>query len=654
MPDSFLEVIETISEDERFAEWELGAGDDRYRELRRGSVVLVLAAPELWRDPAACRPHWVRARSGNYTLILVGTAEQVEDAGADVHGDEVASWGVLIVPSTTRRLAVELESIYGAHRFRLELADRELTIERARYERDLLIDVGRFLSQERDIAALLQRILTKARAVTGADAGSIYIVEGDDDDPANRTLHFVASQNDSRTIKSRGFTMPVAPTSIVGACVLSGDVINIEDLYALDPPGTGNNPWGFIHDRSWDQQIAYETRSMLTVPMISARNQVIGVVQLINKRARGVLKLVRAEDFSTSVLPFDSVSINYADTLASQAGIALENALLYNEVQTLFEGFVHASVLAIEARDPTTSGHSERVAHLTVGLAEAADRADAPAYADIRYSPDEMKQIEYAALLHDFGKVGVREHVLVKAKKLYPYERDLIEARFQFIRKCVEAEALEAKVRYVMEASRGEWEEAAAAMEREARERLEELDEFISFILKANEPTVLEKGGFERLADIAERFYIDPTGEKRPYLTLEEVAALQIARGSLTEEERAEIESHVVHSYNFLKQIPWGRTFRDVPEIAGSHHEKLDGSGYPLGLEAHEIPTPTKMMTIADIFDALTASDRPYKRAVPLEMALDILKSEVDRGKLDSDLFKLFVDAKVYSLVSTT
>ena len=316
-----------------------------------------------------------------------------------------------------------------------------------------------------------------------------------------------------------------------------------------------------------------------------------------------------------------------------------------------FEGFVHASVTAIESRDPTTSGHSERVADLTVGLAKVADKADEPAFRDIRFSLDDLKQIEYAALLHDFGKVGVREHVLVKAKKLYPYEKELIEARFNYIGKCIEAEGLKVTVENLLASSREAMEKSTGGLSPEFRSRLEELDAFVGFILKANEPSVLEEGGFERLADIAKKSYLDAGGETQPYLTECEVAALQIARGSLTQPERQEIESHVVHSYNFLKQIPWGRTFRDVPEIAGAHHEKLDGSGYPLGLSSAEIPTPTKMMTIADIFDALTASDRPYKRAVPTEMALNILGSEVKRGKLDNDLYQLFVDSKVWRIV---
>ena len=174
----------------------------------------------------------------------------------------------------------------------------------------------------------------------------------------------------------------------------------------------------------------------------------------------------------------------------------------------------------------------------------------------------------------------------------------------------------------------------------------------MKFILEANEPTILERGGFERVADIAARTYLDGGGELRPYLTPEEVAALQILRGSLTNEEREEIESHVVHTYHFLQQIPWGRMFRRIPEIAGAHHEKLDGSGYPRGLTGPHIPTPAKMMTISDIYDALTASDRPYKKAMPCDRALAILDSEVQKGRLDSELFRVFIEAQVYELES--
>ena len=482
--------------------------------------------------------------------------------------------------------------------------------------------------------------------MTGADAGSIYKVHEDDSDPPRRELEFIESQNDSVLMESRRGRFPVSPSSIAGACVLAADTIEIPDLYALDAPGTGNNPRGFVHDRSFDLAQKYQTRSMITVPMISARNHVIGVIQLINKRARGAAKLTEPADFDSKVLPFDHVSTKFATTLASQAGIVLENVLLYQEVTKLFEGFVDASVTAIEARDPTTSGHSKRVANLTAHLAEKADGR----YGDFRLLPDDLQQIEYAALLHDFGKVGVREPVLVKAKKLYEHDRALVEARFDYIRKAMENERNERKLRYLLEASRAEVAAELEAVDREAEAKLKEVDDIVAFVLQANQPTVLEQGGFERIADIAARTFFGPDGTQRPYLTQDEALALQIMRGSLTEDERKEIESHVSHTYNFLRQIPWGKTLRRVPDIAGSHHEKLDGTGYPKGIKASEIPPAAKMMSISDIYDALTASDRPYKKAVPIPKALDIIKSEVDRNKLDAVLFDMFVGAKIWEL----
>ena len=660
MPGVLLEtrdqLLSALGSDPRLADWASKGHGPGYLELARGPVILVLAWPELWRDRARVEPHLTRARSGNYSLVVVGGAEELAAGRVDELADGAVRLTPLVVPTAPGALALALRSIAEADRRTLERAEIELALERAMYEKDLLIDIGRALSQQRDRNALYNLILLRAREVTGADAGTIYEVRKDEvanldnSDPEDRKIHFVESQNDSIAIKSQGLPgpMPISPKSIVGACVLAGEVINIPDLYALDEPGSGTNPWGVTHDRTFDLQRGYQTRSMLTVPMISARNQVIGVIQLINKRARGALKLTEPADFDTKVLPFDFVSSRFAFTLASQAGIALENALLYQEVTQLFDGFVKASVTAIEARDPTTSGHSERVAELTVTLAKVADRVDTGEYAGFRLSFDDEKQIRYAALLHDFGKVGVREHVLVKAKKLYEHDRALVEARFDYIRKALENERNERKLRYLLEASRAEVAAQLDAVDREAELRLKEVDEIVSFVLQANQPTVLEQGGFERIADIATRTFVGSDGRPRPYLTQEEATALQIMRGSLTEDERREIESHVTHTYNFLRTIPWGTTFGKVPEIAGAHHEKLDGTGYPKGITGEKIPPGAKMMTISDIYDALTASDRPYKKAVPLDKALDIIKSEVDRNKLDVTLYKLFVEARVW------
>src|SRR6185369_17135087 len=263
--------------------------------------------------------------------------------------------------------------------------------------------------------------------------------------------------------------------------------------------------------------------------------------------------------------------------LAAQAGVCLENAILYKEITNLFEGFVDASVTAIEARDPTTSGHSRRVATLTVALAQTVDAVGEGPLRDVHFSRGDLKQIEYAGVLHDFGKVGVRENVLVKAKKLYEEDRRAIEMRFAFIRRTLEAEHVERKLRLALELGRAELGARFEEIDADLARRLAELGGAWTFILHANEPTVLEEGGLERLVEISQLQYLAPSGELRPYLERDEIAALQVRRGSLTDVERIEIESHVVHTFNFLKKIPWGRDMARVPRIAGSHHEHLYG-----------------------------------------------------------------------------
>ena len=649
------DLVNAVARDRRMIGYRVRRQGDGWIELEvvaqraRMPVLLVLAWPDVWRDAELLKPHLVRARSGNYSLIMVGTDAELEEARLDMMPAD-ADMTAVASPIGMSRLLLTLRARSEAIAQRMACATLELELERSRHENDMLISIGRALSQERDIQSLLAIILRRACEVTNADAGSIYVVEGADEEVANRKLRFAVSQNDSRTLPPAGFTMPVTASSIVGQSVLSGDRINVPDLYALAEPGTGNNPWGFIHDRSFDDKYRYQTRSVLAVPMISARAEVIGVIQLINKRAKGWITLDLPSDFESGVVPFDDVSEAYIFALASQAGIALENVLLYEEVKTLFDGFVKAAVSAIESRDPTTSGHSERVAELTVGLAKAVNRSESGHYREVRFSRDDLTQIEYAALLHDFGKVGVREHILVKAKKLYEHEREMILQRFQLIKRGYKIEGLESKVRYLTEASREHIAEHLAAIDNDILAKVTQLDDIIKFILHANEPTVLEQGGFERISEIAGKMFTDDLGNTAPFLDHDEASCLQIKRGSLTEQERLEINSHVVHSFQFLSRIPWSRTLRDVPGIAGAHHEKLDGSGYPKALRGDQIPIPARMMAISDIYDALTASDRPYKKAMPSEKALDIVGSEVKRGQLDADLFDVFVGSQVWRL----
>ncbi|MGZ3426720.1 MAG: HD domain-containing phosphohydrolase, partial [Polyangia bacterium] len=497
------------------------------------------------------------------------------------------------------------------------------------------------ISSERDIGKLLGLILERSRYVTGADAGSVYIVEGQSLNPRERTVRFMVSQNDSVAINFSEHTFPVDDKTIVGKAIISRQLINIADLAREK------------HDRRFDLSSGYQTRSMLTVPMSNQRDEVIGVIQLINRRKEGGPPRLKAPiDFDDWVVPFDKRSEELTTTLAAQAGISLENTLLYEDIRRLFEGFVNASVTAIESRDPTTSGHSQRVATLTVGLAEMVDRTDGQ-YQGVHFTPDHLKEIEYAALLHDFGKVGVREKVLVKAKKLYDDERETLLQRFDYIRKWIEADASKRKLEIFLKEGMvaAERQKLFGELDGDEKKRMAEIDDFIAFILKSNEPTVMAEGSFERLAEIAQHRYVDPRGEPRPFLTPSEMDALKLPRGSLTAQERLEIESHVVHTYNFLENIPWGRRLGAIPTIAGSHHEKLDGTGYPRGLKGEEIRIESRMMTISDIFDALTASDRPYKKAVPLEKALDILGFEVKDGKCDKELLRIFIESKVWQRV---
>ena len=541
---------------------------------------------------------------------------------------------------------------------------------RARYERDQLLEISRALSSERDINKLLGLILLKSRQITGADAGSVYVLEPADDSgdgsapsPATRSgarrrgtllditsessavLHFMLSQNDSLAVDFQEFRLKVDASSIAGKAVLSRRPINIPDSSAL----TASDKGGLVHNRSFDEKTGYQAHSMLTVPMTSAMGDVMGVIQLINKKREPGSKLQRPEDFAAQVIPFDRRAEEMALALASQAGVSLENAILYDEIRRLFEGFVDASVTAIESRDPTTSGHSRRVATLAVALAEKVDAVGEGPLAPVHFSRDELRQLEYAGVLHDFGKVGVREHVLVKAKKLYDWQLAAVSMRCRYIRKALEAEALQAKLGLSQTGTAAP--ERLAAVEQGLARRLAEVDECWRVVVAANEPTVLEGPVLARLIELAKLTYADEDGQVQPYLTGDELAALQVPRGSLTPDERLQIQSHVEHTVAFLRTIPWGRTLRRIPRIAGAHHELLDGSGYPKQMRGDAIPVEARLLTIADIFDALTAADRPYKAAVPTSRALAILESEVRAGKCDADLFRVFVEAEIWKRV---
>ncbi len=607
-------------------------------QLDGRSGTLVLAEPERLEAERSALEGWLKS-GGRLAALFVAVSE------ADVADDVLKRFpfldDLIFKPVTPGRMRLRLDRALDTIHNRRVIAQLDQALARKSEELHELNKIGVALSSERDIKKLLELILQKSREITAADAGSLYLVERGKD-PQTRTddlLRFKLTQNDSVQVPFEEFTMPLSETSIAGYVALSGQVVNVTDAYHL-PSGS---PFKF--PRSFDEKSGYRTKSMLVVPMRDHKDEVIGVVQLINKKrdAKTVLQPVAQVD--ASVIQFTSVDEELVGSLASQAAVAFENTLLIQNIRNLFESFVEASVTAVESRDPTTSGHSRRVAILTCGLAERVDASEREPFRDHSFTRDQIREIKYASLLHDFGKVGVREKVLIKGKKLYVGEWLLIKQRLAYIKRTLEAEHYRAKADQVMQ---GASRQMLDDMERAFAARLAETDAILKTITQANEPTILEEGSFRALMDLPNRSFNDMDGNRQPYLTPDEVQALSIRRGSLSEKERREIESHVTHTYRFLAEIPWTGEFARVPEIAYAHHEKLDGTGYPLKLTAVQIPIQSKMMTISDIFDALVAWDRPYKKAVPVEKALDILRDEAGHGKLDMALLSLFIDAKVY------
>lgn len=628
-----------LDEETRLREVRLDRPHPALLSVTKGDFQVIVAPVAIWECMRQVfAPYTDTFAKGVARMLLVGSSkgtalEQAVDFGLVALLPEQPSSDVFYVAIAQ---ALELMEV------KARSEHRGKSLNRYRYELAELLEIAQAITTEKEPNKLLDLILRKARFITGADAGSIYVIEGAGQDLSRCFLHFKFSQNDSVSFDSREFTMPISRRSLAGYVALERKTVRIDDVYAM-PPGT---PYGF--DRSYDSRTGYRTRSMLCAPLVSGRGEVIGVLQLINKKREPAIKLIAPEHFEQWVIPFDDRSEELLASLAAQAGISLENALLYAEIRNLFEGFVKASVDAIESRDPTTSGHSRRVAELTVGLARAIEFCTAGPYQGVIWTREELQEIEYASLLHDFGKIGVREQVLVKAKKLYPHELQRIEQRIELMLANLEIDLLTRKLRAV--------ERRASATELEALDaelvvRRAELGEAWQLIIQANEPTVLAEGDFQRIEAVGRTSLSYRNTTSAPLLSADEVAALSIPRGSLTSEEFGEIRSHVTHTKRFLSNIPWGSSLARVPTIAGAHHERLNGTGYPDRLRAEEIPLQSKMMTISDIFDALTASDRPYKRAVPLEQALSILEGEVKIGHVDSHLVHVFVAAKIWEPV---
>jgi HD-GYP domain-containing protein (c-di-GMP phosphodiesterase class II) len=586
--------------------------------LPSAGSVLVLSIPEA---------HQLLTAEPVEPFVVVLWFRQSEHADPDVL-EHAAIAGVLRADS-------QPETVYTVLQAAFRLLAVQCAEDAARMLEEVL-EVGRALASEKDLDTLLLLILTHARSLTGADGASIYTRDRDG------VLYFRLWQNASTTATANAQKTLVGEYSIAGYVARSGEPVLLDDAYAIPEPA----PYKF--NPASDRAIGYHTRSLLTLPLTNKVGDVVGVLQLINRKDRTDVLLRTREDVAQHVRPFDARSRQLAQALAGQAGVAIENSMLYADIEHLFEGFIKASVQAIESRDPTTAGHSFRVADFTERLAVAVDRSGDAGLRDLRFSRDQLREIRYAALLHDFGKVGVREDVLVKAKKLHPHQLELLKQRFKYARLSVAHDAYrklldafeEEQDPKVFLARRKEIEQAVTAEH-------QRLEQYLHTVLRANEPTVLHASAPLELRALQAYSFPDGAGGT-PLLHDFEFADLTLPKGSLTAQERVEIESHVTHTYEFLRLIPWTRDLARLPEFAYAHHEKLDGTGYPRGLAQADIPLPARMMTISDIYDALTAPDRPYKLAVSVERALDILGAEARANKIDAGLLRVFIESGAY------
>lgn len=516
-----------------------------------------------------------------------------------------------------------------------------------------LLDIGVALSDTYDLGELLNLILSKSREITCSDAGSVYLV--DELNVKECKLVFKAAQNDSLPdLVFQEQALAITSESLTGYVALTGQSLNLADAYNLPK----NTPYKF--DKSFDEKTGYRTCSVLILPIQNRHLEVLGVLQLINRKIQSNVLLTQ-ENAKELTQPYSEWEERILTSLASQAAISIERNNLQENIENLFEGFVKASVRAIEARDSCTSGHSERVAKLTVGLSQEVNIINSGIFSEIYFSNQQIQELRYAALLHDFGKIGVPEAILTKRKKLYQEQLELIQQRFSLAQRTLEMEYAQTKYKYLSghlsDIYQSHTQKSCLLCQKiknldlELEVAITQLNDYWQTILTANEPKILAEQPLKQLQEISLYTYKDIDGQIKPLITPEEMAQLTVPRGNLTPEERQAIEAHVTDSYEFLKQIPWTKKLQKIPNIAYGHHERLDGSGYPRGLKENEISIQTQIIVIADIYDALTAGDRPYKQGLPVEVALRIMGSEAAENKINSHLFELFKQKQVFSIL---
>ncbi|MBU1426918.1 MAG: GAF domain-containing protein [Gammaproteobacteria bacterium] len=486
--------------------------------------------------------------------------------------------------------------------------------------------IGAALSSERDINRLLESILTAARKITNADAGTLYLVDAD-----KQVLTFEILHNDSLKIRMGGTSgnpIPFYPIAlyhdgnpnlamVVSYSVLRGETVNIPDAYTAEG-------FDFSGTKNFDAKTGYRSRSFLSVPMRNHEHEIIGVLQLIN-----ALDATNGE-----VKQFSKDDQQLLESLASQAAIALSNRRLIQQLEELFESLINLINTAIDDKSPYTGGHCARVPALTMLLAEAANRAKPEALKGFNLTDKDRYELKIAGLLHDCGKITTPVHVVDKSTKLQTiYDRiHQIDTRFEVLKRDAEIEMLK-----------------GARTQAEYAAQVRQLDDDREFLRRCNIGSEkMQDADIARVQQIASYQWRDLRGQQANFLSAEEVENLTIRAGTLTAAEREIINHHINVTIKMLEALPWPNHLKRVPEYAGGHHERMDGKGYPKGLTREQMPVQARIMGIADIFEALTAKDRPYKEGKTLTESLTILGKFKQNGHIDPDLFDVFIREKVY------
>ena len=498
--------------------------------------------------------------------------------------------------------------------------------------------IGIALSQVNDITSLLEAILVAAKRVTNADAGTLYLY-----DRQHEVLCFEILHNDTMKMTmggTSGTEVPLPPILLydedgnpnhnnVGShAALSGETVNIKDAYAAEG-------YDFYGTREFDEITGYRSQSFLTVPMRDHEEQLLGVLQLIN---------VQDPD-SGAIVPFSQDSQQLVESLASQAAIALSCNRLIVQLEELFESFVRMINTAIDDKSPYTGGHCSRVPALTMMLAEAVNATDCGPFKEFALTPNDLRELKLAGLLHDCGKITTPVHVVDKATKLETiFDRiHLVDTRFEVLKRDAEI----AMLRETAQAA-GDPERTAAArlIFAEATSQFDRDREFLrhcNFGVEA-----MSDADQERVRQIARYQWCDVEGRTGNFLSDNETENLTIRAGTLTADEREIITHHIDITIKMLESLSWPNSLKNVTEYASGHHERMDGKGYPRGLTREQMSVPARMVGIADIFEALTANDRPYKKGKKLSESLFILGNFKLSGHIDPDLFDVFIREEIY------